>query len=74
MISLCLAFINPKLWIKSQLMMALVIYELQFLLLLVLDSWKLSDASLSSCSLRSVSTDEQRVHGCVKWPISGQVS
>ena len=51
MISLCLAFINPKLWIKSQLMMALAIYELQFLLLLVLDSWKPSDASLSSCSL-----------------------
>ena len=53
MISLCLAFINPKLWIKSQIMMALVLYELQFLLVLVLGSWEPPDASPSSCSLRT---------------------
>lgn len=73
LISLCLAFINPKLWIRSPVVMALVIYEWQLLFLLLLSSWGLSDGSLSSCSLSSRWHWWQSAQGCVKCPISAQV-
>ena len=64
MISLRLAFINPKSRIGSQLLMALMVYELQLTPLLVQGSWKPPAANLSICSPAAVVLMSRRAGMC----------
>lgn len=68
MISLRLAFINPKSRIGSQLLMALMVYELQLTPLLVQGSWKPPAANLSICSPAAVVLMSRRAGMCEMGP------
>lgn len=76
MISLRLAFINPKSRIGSQLLMALMVYELQLTPLLVQGSWKPPAANLSICSPAAVVLMSRRAGMCemgLRWGVDAAI-
>lgn len=69
LISPFLAFINPKSQIKSEVIVAQMIYGFQYLVGLALDRQLMSCASQNSCSPNlSSSSNEQSESGSVKQP------